>query len=114
MIDDQQITVADGVGTILRLALAVTIAGVTGNARVTNPSRTKTLTRLLFESIEFLEEALTNNEVFLHTSLIGHCRSRSRIAGFLRRSQLSTRIPFLGSKVSNSLAKRLFLRRQRA
>ena len=112
MIDDQQIAVANLVGTILRLALAVTIAGMTSDARVAHPSRSQALTGFLFEGVEFLEEALTRIEVFLHASL--YCgRCNSRIAGLLSGSQLSTRIPLVSSKIASSLAKRLVVGCQR-
>ena len=102
MIDNQQVTVADGVGTIFCLALAVTIAGVAGNTAVTDPGGTESLTGWYIESVEMLEEVFTCVEVFLH-GLCGRCDGR--VACLLRRSQLTARVPFLGGKHVVSLAK---------
>jgi len=113
MIDDQQVAVANLVGTILGLALAVTVGGVAGDARVTHPGRSQSLAGLLLEGVEFLEEAFARNEVFLHTcSLCG--RSDGRIAGLLGRSQLSAGIPLLSREVAGGLAEIVLSRGQRA
>ena len=113
MVDDQQITVANGVGAILRLALAVTVARVAGNARVAHPGRTQSLARLLFEGVKVFEEVLARIEIIIHASLFGS-RCNGRIAGLLGSTQLTTRKPLVGSEVARSLAEHLLVEGQRA
>ena len=56
MVDDEQITVADGVGTVFRLALAVSVAGMAGDTAVAYPCWTKTFTGCYIEGVEMFEE----------------------------------------------------------
>ena len=85
MIDHQQVAVANLVGAILRLALAMSVAGVAGDTRVAYPSRTQSLARILLEGVEMFEEVLADIEVALHACLFGS-RSNGRVAGILRSS----------------------------
>ena len=112
MIDDKQIAVAYGVGAVLRLALAVSVTGMTGDTAVAYPRRTKTATRRLVDGVEFLEERLAYQEVLFHTGNGIHSRSRSRVAGFLRRTQFAARIPLVGTKHIIGFAKYLLFRGQ--
>jgi hypothetical protein len=77
VIERQQIAVANGVGTIGRLTLAMTIAGVAGYTRVAHPGWSKSLAGLLFEGVQVFEEVFTRVEVFLHAGYVPHGRSGS-------------------------------------
>ena len=76
MVDDEQITVADGVGTVFRLALAMSVAGMAGDTAVAYPCWTKTFTGCYIEGVEMFEEVFTGIEVVFHASDILHSRSR--------------------------------------
>ena len=106
MIDHQQVAVAYLVGAILRLALAVAVAGVTGDARVAHPCRAQTLAWLLVVGVEVFEEVLTHVEVVLHACLFGS-GCQGRIAGLVGGTEFSTRIPLVGSEIAGSLAEDL-------
>ena len=77
MVDDEQITVADGVGTVFRLALAMSVAGMAGDTAVAYPCWTKTFTGCYIEGVEMFEEVFTGIEVVFHASNILYGRSRS-------------------------------------
>ena len=96
VIDHEQIAVANLVGTVLRLALAVAVAGVAGDAAVAHPGRAESLAGILLEGVEVLEEVLTRVEVFLHAGDVLHGRCCCRIAGFLGGAELSAGIPLFG------------------
>ena len=113
MVDDQQITVANGVGAILRLALSMTVARVAGNTTVAHPGRTQSLARLLFEGVKVFEEVLARIEIIVHASLVGS-RGNGRVAGLLGSAQLTARKPLVGCEVARSLAKHLLVEVQRA
>ena len=63
MVDHEQITVADGVGTIFCLALAVAVVWVTGDTAITHPGRTESFTWCYIEGVQMLEEVLARVEV---------------------------------------------------
>ena len=86
MVDNQKITVTNGVGTVFCLALAMSITGVTGDTTVTDPCRTKSFTGRHVESVQMLKEVLTGFEVFFHAGNILYRRCGGRVTCFLRRS----------------------------
>ena len=77
MVDYEQITVTDGVGTVFCLALAMSVAGMAGDTAVSYPRWTKTLTGSYIKGVEMFEEIFTGIEVIFHASNILYGRSRS-------------------------------------
>ncbi len=112
MVDDQQIAVADGVGTVFGLALAVAVAGVAGDAAVAHPCGAQSLAWCLLEGVEVLEEVLAGVEVFFHACHILNSRGGGRITGFLGGAEQSAGIPLVGAEHVVGLAEHFLARHQ--
>ena len=93
MIDHEQIAVADGVGTIFRLAFAMTIGGVAMEAAAAHPGWTQSLAGFVGVGVEMFEEILTLVETHFQSHGF-RTRSHRRVTGFLRGAQFAARIPF--------------------
>ena len=114
MVYHEQIAVADGVGTVVGLTLAVTVRGMAGDAAVAYPGGAKTAAGVLLKGVQVLKEVFTGVEVFFHAAHILHSGGGGRVAGFLGGAELAAGIPLVGTEHVVGLAEGVFFAYQLA